>query len=433
MSFNKNKFGLVFFLLVAFIEFPLRLKGMGIISSLFLYALPITYIFFNLGWVVQVFTELKKSVFFLVLIGYMYLLGISLLLPILFGTFDFSFLTIYWFGFSAFFLKNLFLIIAFDKYFATNNGSKVEQFINYFLNALTLYISFSLVLILIPSLRSLLLNILEIDSKFANYLTLPTFLTRFGWSGWSGFDFTIWSTLGVLFCIVLSVFYKNNRKKQVRYLMRIPIYIMGNMFYGRTGLVVSAISLVVLVFILAVNLKFGYLIKVMLLGASGIILLVFVKSHISFLNEWYNWMFSAFINFYQKGRFVDNVGSVSRLKEMYWIPEISTLLFGDFKYTDLGHYYMSTDIGFMRHLLFYGIINYFLEVLFAVSVGFKFVRIFFKKFNLDRFLLSILMVLVIVMFEMKGETLFYIISIILPIVMLAVKERKIDHSNHVHL
>lgn len=89
------------------------------------------------------------------------------------------------------------------------------------------------------------------------------------------------------------------------------------------------------------------------------------------------WAFEMFLN--------DNGGkletnSSNELKEMYFMPPVKTLIVGDALYVnpyDNTRYYMDTDAGYMRHVLFYGIFGCFLTAV-------LYVMIFYQMFNFSR-------------------------------------------------
>ena len=69
---------------------------------------------------------------------------------------------------------------------------------------------------------------------------------------------------------------------------------------------------------------------------------------------WLRWVFQSFINYSEQGSF--STTSTQSLKEMYFTPNGKTLLLGDGYYTDAdGLYYMGTDVGLFRAVLFGGI------------------------------------------------------------------------------
>jgi hypothetical protein len=73
------------------------------------------------------------------------------------------------------------------------------------------------------------------------------------------------------------------------------------------------------------------------------------------------WAFEMFQN--DSGGLLETRSS-NELKTMYFIPSFWTTLFGDGYYINPGDptmYYMNTDAGYMRHLLFYGLTGCFLQ------------------------------------------------------------------------
>ncbi len=69
-----------------------------------------------------------------------------------------------------------------------------------------------------------------------------------------------------------------------------------------------------------------------------------------------DWVFEVFINFVNSGTF--STSSSDSLKTLFFVPQELTIIFGDGKYLlPSGEYYMHTDVGFLRVLLFGGILG----------------------------------------------------------------------------
>jgi hypothetical protein len=68
------------------------------------------------------------------------------------------------------------------------------------------------------------------------------------------------------------------------------------------------------------------------------------------------WAFELLIS-YMNGEGVVTESSNRLIQGMYYIPEtLSTIIYGDFRYIDSdGFYYGSTDAGYMRMMLYFGI------------------------------------------------------------------------------
>jgi hypothetical protein len=127
---------------------------------------------------------------------------------------------------------------------------------------------------------------------------------------------------------------------------------------------------------------------------------------------WIEWGLEPFINFIQKGKF--SSASSNRLMEMYILPNSHTLLFGDGWYSNPSGrgYYMSTDVGFLRPVFFWGIfptmLYYFtvLLLLFLINIKLK------KK---EGAFFSTMLFLQLVLFEFKGEIMLPLFSILFPV------------------
>lgn len=73
-----------------------------------------------------------------------------------------------------------------------------------------------------------------------------------------------------------------------------------------------------------------------------------------FIDAYRDWLFEFFVD--SSGNISSDKNPLSFLNKMSFIPEASTLIFGDGQYvTADGHYYGRTDLGYMRFLLFGGI------------------------------------------------------------------------------
>ncbi|MCM6844200.1 hypothetical protein NE293_05875 [Latilactobacillus curvatus] len=106
-----------------------------------------------------------------------------------------------------------------------------------------------------------------------------------------------------------------------------------------------------------------------------------------------DWALEFYYKFQATGQ--ASTSSTSVLKTMYFNVKNSTLLFGDGRYTNQDNtYYMHTDAGYMRNILFFGLIG----LLFLIA----FQMLFFdwrKDIQLNLFL-----IVAILIFHIKGET-----------------------------
>jgi hypothetical protein len=143
---------------------------------------------------------------------------------------------------------------------------------------------------------------------------------------------------------------------------------------GRTG--VFGILLALLILIIPVKrteIPFYKITKlIIVLSLITIPLFFFVRSRIPdtvldiLQTKFLPWAVEMFQN--DRGTVLETRSS-NDLKTMYFIPAAKTVLLGDGYYKnqqDPNRYYMDTDAGYMRHLLFYGIIGSLLQISFYV-------------------------------------------------------------------
>src|SRR5690606_35287696 len=80
--------------------------------------------------------------------------------------------------------------------------------------------------------------------------------------------------------------------------------------------------------------------------------------------------FELYYNYNETGSF--STSSTDALKEMYFPVRYETFLFGDAMFVDInGSYYMHTDAGYMRYLLFYGVFGSIFILLYTYFLYFK--------------------------------------------------------------
>jgi hypothetical protein len=90
-----------------------------------------------------------------------------------------------------------------------------------------------------------------------------------------------------------------------------------------------------------------------------------------------------FINYFNGEGFSTKSTNII-IERMAFIPPIETLLFGDGKYVEHGGYYMYTDLGYIRHVLFFGVAPS-LVIYFLIYVRyFYYANYFFKNYKNGR-------------------------------------------------
>ena len=162
------------------------------------------------------------------------------------------------------------------------------------------------------------------------------------------------------------------------------------------------------------------LVGVIVAGLMGCIALFVLQSRNETIKTWFNWAFDLFVTFAKTGKFETESSNVL-IEQMLFVPEIKTILFGDGMYTTLTGYYMSTDAGIMRSLLFGGLGFALLRYLsFYIPLG---LSMFKKRMNSADKTMYLWVLLLCVVFEIKGEILFSCIPIFIWIMAMEQYER----------
>ena len=247
----------------------------------------------------------------------------------------------------------------------------------------------------------------------------------------SGSDFFGLST-GFAMIYLLWQSDKNTLLKKYPY-YRIILYlflITGTFFAGRTGYI--GLGLAVLYFIMNVlkvrkekDIKIRKATPIIsILVCNGIVLAGLMLRRLFSENDSFNrlfrFTFQALINKSQTGSYSTR-STDTLVNRMYFDIPIVTFFLGDGRYTNAnGSYYMSTDAGYMRVILYMGIVG--LLLLFSMQVSLMGIR---KKHSLlDSFILLLILIL-----NIKGETLFWS-NIVLSMITLYYAQDKagLDYS-----
>jgi hypothetical protein len=145
-----------------------------------------------------------------------------------------------------------------------------------------------------------------------------------------------------------------------------------------------------------------------MLFVIGLFIAIYIYLYMKSLNDKqfkyiFDWMFSLINDMlFNRTGIVNNQYIKVISDNFYWIPNFKTFLMGDGRYASIsGHgYYMSTDAGYLRRLLYYGI---FASVIYYVSFAFYIVAIKSSKRHDDTGILLIIMVIIVLCMQYKGD------------------------------
>jgi len=177
----------------------------------------------------------------------------------------------------------------------------------------------------------------------------------FGIAGSVTYDFSVLLSIIMIFS---SYQLCNSSKSQTFYIIAWVLGFLSIMMTGRTGFLGVFISLFLILYFIRK--------KQSLLGVNQLLVITIVAISACFVflqNIWVQvveviipYAFEMFLSFFEGEGLRTN--STDLLFKMYFPVEQNTLLFGDAMWrSSTGGYYMHTDAGYMRHVLFYGVIG----------------------------------------------------------------------------
>lgn len=266
-----------------------------------------------------------------------------------------------------------------------------------FCRVVTLYIMFTVLCMIIPPLRAFVISHSSLDDAILMDLRYEKYLARVSWDGFAGFKATFMCSLGVFLSLV-SISNTKDRRLQRRSYIYLAIMLLGNTFYGRTGLVTSGglIAIYICREIIARG-KLKALLRIIFIFIALIGIYSVLAQFNDSLQFIYNWAFEPIIN-YLKGNGLTTTSSSNWLTMWNRKFEIGTLLHGDGRYTlPDGHYYMRIDIGIYRMIYMWGIPMMLLYYCFCLS---EYTKTVLYKINHFTF---VYVFFIFILFEVKGE------------------------------
>ncbi len=389
-------------LLFLYVFFPFRVKILEGVQAYMLYGIELVLLGLFLSELY--YNKLQRKVLYPLLffiVTFLFLMALSLFLPLIRGTGDLTYFTRY---FTT--LKKI--IVSFGIVYLCED---LRDFLKLFLAGTTIYVLCT-VIMLIPAIHAIYADIVVIqDTSVLDYQYLHTarFYTRIGLQGFSGFGWSFRCTFSVAVCCCEYIMKKFGFSKWEMMFYGM-INLLGTVFYGRTGTIIAIACIIFTAcYQLCIQGK-GHLI--LSLGAAALIVIFVFLYNIEHIQKSASlgWMFEGFINMAQSGKFSTN-SSTYIMDRMFVKVPLDTFLFGDARYTAAnGSYYMGTDLGVMRPLLFWGIgvqiIYYMMPLMLLIPI---------KRHLHDKHSIFFLGIMMIIMagFELKGEIVFEFCTVLL--------------------
>lgn len=376
---------------------------------------------YNYHRIIHYFNNLGnlKVLFIIIILLHVSVLTATFFVPIIYGTYDFTYFISNLRSFS-YTVSYIILIDLIKVHLQPENLT--EKFMEIFIYSSSLYVVFSILTLVLPPFRSFWLSIIHESERNLHLLrNNPSYIARFGWTGFSSFVVTFFVSIAILFSLFLLIKeLKNTQRINFKYLMTVFLLLIGNSFYGRVGLFNSLALLILAIFyIILKSTKKHY--AVFLVGGGGVAFLLFsvIQNFVPQMQQWYNWIMDPIINLLTTGQL--NTTSTDHLFSMYFLPNFRTLLFGDGFYAGtMGNsYYMSVDVGYLRPMLFYGVI--FLMIGYSICV---LLALALSKGNKINIFLSLMLILTLFIFEVKGEVTLTLTPVLYALFLAEAETRK---------
>lgn len=394
---QKLKFYHYFIFLYCF--FPFTFKAGRVFQLLLSYGIAFVFVMFNFPLLVRKI----NSKFLLNSIWINLLVFVSLLLipSLITLTNDFGLLSQYIASY-----RSILLILCINIILIRHGIDDWREIAIIYIKTLSFYVLFSLIL-LIPSIHKFWMNIIFLTETNQEAAFGIAYYTRFGLQGFSGWGHTILCSIAVSLFWLLKI--KGTRISYLYYFL----CLIGCAMYGRSGLLVSMMISLISSVIAFKYKKIKYFMLFFIIGiVFYVALLLYMNSSLSSQYNAFSWMLEPFVNMLKGNKSASSSSDV--LKSMYdnfHIENVKSLLIGEGRYTgENGHYYKSTDVGFMRPLYFGGL---FFELLYYIGIFLLFMAASQKIEIKYRKVFLVLLGISFLVFELKGESYFMFTRVLL--------------------
>lgn len=348
---------------------------------------------------------------------------LSVVIPILFETYDFNY-TLLIIGLFLSILRMFFLLFVYEKFF--KNWASLNSYIFYFLLTCVLYVFISLIFIFNIDIKLWWFdNVIE-PVKIVDW---GTYSYRVGIDGFAAFSTASVFSLAVIFNSYLLSQKQANKLKYILLIGSYFIILVGCFIYGRVSIASIFLSLYFLIYSARNIFKFIKITSFVIGAVMMLIsyLLTLAESNLE-LAKWIEWSFELFFVFFDTGK-IGGQSFEHMVNDMYFIPPFRTLFFGDGLYESESGYYLSTDVGFMRSVLFFGIIGALFNYLALLGILINIRNKFNLFHNRNGVVLTYLIICSFLILESKGEAFHRILYLSIPVYCLIYKERYLQLSD----
>ena len=399
---NLKDISLRVLLAYALILHPIIISEYATYFYIAIYGFALIYIILNVSILKKFISKISLHNFSIIILSILFVI-VSIVHPVLLGTEDYTYIGVT----TAIFRKlTLLLCLAILTYKKHQNNFSWKLFVFYYILSTTLYVVVTTFFIIMPNISEIWKDILGRTAQLDRVYKTYGYTTRFGWSGFSGFRETLDCSLSIVFLIAIYSTKSNQYIHSSTFYSLATICLLGNIYYGRVGTITSLICIIIGLFKnKRINIKtFTTIIIIAFTFISSVIAL---SNHNEVAKELYNWAIKPIYTSIHNHE-IDSYSANHLLNDMIYVPEEKTIIIGDGRYTNSDStYYGHTDSGFMRQILFWGII--------WTSIVYLTLLISIKNISKIEKSLLIPLIVLTVLFEIKGEIYYEIIPFLILI------------------
>lgn len=335
------------------------------------------------------------------------------------------------------------LAIIFASYFIIKILKKIKYELSFgsigrlIINVIFIQSIIAFSMFLIPELREFLLG-LEKLSEYEYQRAATSSVRIFGLGASKTFMAGIYNGFGLMLMAIFFRMYKFSSKQLFIFSFKFLLIFLVGMMMARTTLVGALLAISIILMpkdfkatISMVKKRFLFITLAFIVPIVIILLLMnFSSTFAMTFGRAIEYGFEMFVNYFAYGSF--ETDSTNELKTLYVFPtEIKTYIIGDGYWahpTDVGQYYMNTDVGYLRLIYYFGIVG----LLTYLSMQMYLIVRAYKSFNIGAeiylFVVAYLLIL-----NLKGFTDLLFIHILFVMAYLLNKNNVSDYKTRSRL
>lgn len=265
------------------------------------------------------------------------------------------------------------LAIIFASYFVIKILKKMKYELSFeFIGRLIINVIFiqsiiAFSMFLIPELKELLLGLEKLTADQYERVNALFEFRIFGLGASKTFMAGIYNGFGLILMAIFFRMYKFSSKQLFVFSLKFLLIFLVGMMMARTTLVGALLAISIILMpkdfkatISMVKKRFLFITLAFIVPIVIILLLMnFSSTFAMTFGRAIEYGFEMFVNYFAYGSF--ETDSTNELKTLYVFPtELKTYIIGDGYWahpTDIGQYYMNTDVGYLRLIYYFGIVG----------------------------------------------------------------------------